>query len=83
MLLQMITKKSKLLYQSSTLQHWPQLTMRWLSFFISAALWSIAHALSSSGSRLLVINEDVPEQEKYGQLWKDLRGALNCYIVVL
>jgi hypothetical protein len=51
--------------------------MRWFSFFLFSALWSLSLALSSSGSRLLVINEEKSEQDKYSQLWKDLKGAFD------
>ena len=49
--------------------------MRWLfSLLFITALHSV-QALSSSGSRLLVVIEDTAEQGKYSKLWGDLRGA--------
>jgi hypothetical protein len=51
--------------------------MRWLFSFIFVALWSLVHGLSSSGSKLLVVVDDATEQDKYSQLWGDLKGALN------
>ena len=49
--------------------------MRWLLSTLFLALLSLSHALSSSGSRLLVVIEEAAEKEKYSQLWGDLEGA--------
>jgi hypothetical protein len=37
-------------------------------------LLGVVSALSSSGSRLLVVLEDTSEKEKYSQFWGDLEG---------
>ena len=50
--------------------------MRWLLVSLLLAAVGLVHGLSSSGSRLLVIIEDVAEQEKYSQFWGDLKGML-------
>ncbi|KAA6414160.1 MAG: Dolichyl-diphosphooligosaccharide- glycosyltransferase subunit [Lasallia pustulata] len=41
--------------------------MRWLFSFLLLALLSLVQALSSSGSRLLVVIEEAAEKEKYSQ----------------
>jgi oligosaccharyltransferase complex subunit beta len=38
-------------------------------------LVSIVAAISSSGSRLLVVLEDAAEKTKYSKFWKQLEGA--------
>jgi len=48
--------------------------MRWLSSLLSLALLGAVHAVSISGSRLLVVLEDAAEQEKYGVFLGDLTG---------
>lgn len=54
--------------------------MRWLFSFTLLALLSLVQALSSSGSRLLVVIEEATETEKYSQFLRDLEGAPrdNC-----
>ncbi|KAI4166273.1 MAG: hypothetical protein LQ342_000162 [Letrouitia transgressa] len=48
--------------------------MRWLWIYILLALFGVAQAISSNGNRLLVINEEPLEKEKYTQFWGDLEG---------
>jgi len=51
--------------------------MRSLVLPLLALFWlGLVQALSSSGSRLLVIIDDVTERTKYSQFWDDLRGML-------
>lgn len=54
--------------------------MRWLFSFLLLALLSLVQALSSSGSRLLVVIEEAAEKEKYSQFLGGLEGAPkgNC-----
>ena len=49
-------------------------TMRWLLSFLLFALLGIVHAISSSGNRLLVVNEEPAEKDKYSKFWADLEG---------
>ncbi|KAI4215253.1 MAG: hypothetical protein LQ351_002152 [Letrouitia transgressa] len=48
--------------------------MRWLWTCIWLALFGATQAISSNGNRLLVINEEPLEKEKYTQFWGDLEG---------
>jgi len=48
--------------------------MRSLLSFLLLGLLGLVHALRSSGSRLLVVIEEVAEKEKYSTLWGDLEG---------
>ncbi|KAF2807227.1 Dolichyl-diphosphooligosaccharide-protein glycosyltransferase 48kDa subunit [Mytilinidion resinicola] len=48
--------------------------MRWLFSFLVLALLGAVQALSSSGSRLLVVLEELAEKDKYSEFWDDLRG---------
>ncbi|KAJ9666264.1 oligosaccharyl transferase glycoprotein complex, beta subunit [Coniosporium apollinis] len=48
--------------------------MRWLLSFLLLALLGAVQALSSSGSRLLVVIEELEEKEKYSQFWGDLKS---------
>ncbi|KAF2179417.1 Dolichyl-diphosphooligosaccharide-protein glycosyltransferase 48kDa subunit [Zopfia rhizophila CBS 207.26] len=48
--------------------------MRWLFSFLILALLGAVHALSSSGSRLLVILEEPDEKNKYTQFFGDLES---------
>ncbi|ORX96841.1 Dolichyl-diphosphooligosaccharide--protein glycosyltransferase subunit WBP1 [Clohesyomyces aquaticus] len=48
--------------------------MRWFFSFLCAALLGLSSALSSSGSRLLVVLEDVAEKGSYGGFFGDLEA---------
>lgn len=48
--------------------------MRWLISFLLLGLLSVVQALSSSGSNLLVILEEVAEKSKYSKYLADLEG---------
>lgn len=51
--------------------------MRWLFSFLLLTLLSLVQALSSSGSKLLVVIEEAAEKEKYSQFLGDLGGVLK------
>jgi len=44
------------------------------------ALVGIVSALSSSGSRLLVVLEETADQDKYSQFWGDLKCKFQHWI---
>ncbi|MDI1492171.1 MAG: oligosaccharyl transferase glycoprotein complex, beta subunit [Ramalina farinacea] len=46
--------------------------MRWLTPLLLVALAGLGHALSSTGSRLLVVIEEAAEKAKYSRFWADL-----------
>ena len=46
--------------------------MRWFFSWLLLACTGLVSALSSSGSRLLVVLEDAAEKTKYSRLWDDL-----------
>lgn len=48
--------------------------MRWLTPLLLVALAGLGHALSSTGSRLLVVIEEAAEKAKYSTFWADLEG---------
>jgi hypothetical protein len=48
--------------------------MRWLFSLLLLAVIGLSNALSTSGSRLLVILDDVAEKEQYSKLLGDLSG---------
>ncbi|KAF2019774.1 Dolichyl-diphosphooligosaccharide-protein glycosyltransferase 48kDa subunit [Aaosphaeria arxii CBS 175.79] len=48
--------------------------MRWLFSFVLATLLAAVHAVSYTGSRLLVVLEDAAEKEKYGVFLGDLES---------
>ncbi|OCK79958.1 Dolichyl-diphosphooligosaccharide-protein glycosyltransferase 48kDa subunit [Lepidopterella palustris CBS 459.81] len=48
--------------------------MKWLFSFLVLALLGVVHALSSSGSRLLVVLEEPAEKDKYSEFWGDLEA---------
>lgn len=50
--------------------------MRWLVSCLLLALCGAVHALSSSGSRLLVVLEAGEKKDLYSTLWKDLEGMV-------
>jgi oligosaccharyltransferase complex subunit beta len=52
--------------------------MRWLFSFLLLALLGVVQALSSSGSRLLVILEEESERENYSVLLEDLSSMYTC-----
>lgn len=56
----------------------PNRTMRWLFSFLLLALLGVVQALSSSGSRLLVILEEESERENYSVLLEDLSSMYTC-----
>lgn len=49
--------------------------MRWLSSFLALALVSVVHAISYTGSRLLVVLEELADKDKYSLFWADLECA--------
>lgn len=51
-----------------------QTDMRWLFSILVLALVGFVQALSSSGSRLLIVVEEVAERAKYSTFWGDLEG---------
>lgn len=57
--------------------------MRWCLTLLSFCFLAVVHALSSSGSRLLVVLEDAAEKELYSKLWGDLEGTLTYRTSVL
>lgn len=54
--------------------------MRWLFSFLLFTILGAVRALSSSGSRLLVVLEDENERDKYGVFLEDL--ASKCRTLV-
>ena len=46
--------------------------MRWFLSFLLAALVGLAQAVSSSGSRLLVVLEQAADKDLYSTFWADL-----------
>jgi oligosaccharyltransferase complex subunit beta len=48
--------------------------MRWCLTLLAFCFLAVVHALSSSGSRLLVVLEDAAEKELYSKLWADLEA---------
>ena len=48
--------------------------MRWFLSFLLLGLLSIVSAVSTSGSRLLVVLDEVGEKKKYGKYFGDLEG---------
>lgn len=48
--------------------------MKLLFSWLLLALLGVVSALSSSGSRLLVVLEETGEKDKYSQFWGDLEG---------
>lgn len=48
--------------------------MRWFLSFLLLGLLGVVQALSSSGSRLLVVLEELAEKEKYSNFLADLEG---------
>jgi hypothetical protein len=57
--------------------------MRWFLSFLFLGFWAAVHALSTSGTRLLVVLEDKPEQDLYSIFWKDLKGVVFLPFLVL
>lgn len=57
-------------------------TMRWLLSFLLLGLLSVVQALSSSGSNLLVILEELAEKSKYSKYLADLEG-MGIWTIVL
>jgi hypothetical protein len=51
--------------------------MRWFLALLVAPFVTLTVALSSAGSRLLVISEDSAEEKKYSQFFGDLKGRLD------
>lgn len=48
--------------------------MRWCPSFLLFCFLAVVHALSSSGSRLLVVLEDAAQKDLYSTFWGDLEG---------
>lgn len=48
--------------------------MRWLLSFVLFGFLAAVHALSSSGTRLLVVLEDAAEKDEYSTFWGDLEA---------
>lgn len=51
--------------------------MRCLISFLVLALLSLVQALSSTGTRLLVVVEEAAEKAKYSTFWEDLEGMMR------
>ena len=56
--------------------------MKWSLALFLAPVLHLAVALSSSGSRLLVVNEDSAEQKKYSKFFGDLKGKLSRFVAL-
>lgn len=57
--------------------------MRWsLSLLVLGVYNGAVQALSSSGSKLLVIQEDASEKALYSTLWSDLEGESVSFVLV-
>ena len=52
--------------------------MRWSTALMIAPFISLAVAISSVGSRLLVVNEDTTNEKKYSQFFSDLKSKLGA-----
>lgn len=48
--------------------------MRWSLSFLLFSFLAVVHALSSSGTRLLVVLEDATQKDLYSTFWEDLKG---------
>lgn len=48
--------------------------MRWCLALLLCGFFAAVNALSSSGSRLLVVLDDAAERSLYSTLWSDLEG---------
>lgn len=59
----------------------PNPTMRWLFSFLVLALLGAVQALSSSGTRLLVILEEESERENYSVFLEDLSS--KCFALCI
>ena len=51
--------------------------MRWLFSCLFLGALGLVQALSNSGSRLLVVIEEITDKEKYSKFWVDLEGMLE------
>jgi oligosaccharyltransferase complex subunit beta len=51
--------------------------MRWCPSFLVFCFLAVVHALSSSGSRLLVVLEDAAQKDLYSTFWGDLEGTVS------
>jgi len=49
--------------------------MRWLLSFLLLGLFSVVHAVSSSGNKLLVVLEELADKAKYSKYLADLESA--------
>ena len=54
--------------------------MRWLLSLLLLGVLGVVNALSASGSRLLVVLEELAEKEKYSKFLSDLVGK---YTIIL
>jgi len=52
--------------------------MRWLQSILLLPLLGLVSALSSTGKRLLVVQEEASEKSKYSEFWDDLSGMDVC-----
>ena len=52
--------------------------MGWLLSILLLGLLGAVQAISSTGNRLLVVNEDASEKDKYSKFWGDLEGEENA-----
>jgi oligosaccharyltransferase complex subunit beta len=57
--------------------------MRWLLSFVLLAWFGIVDALSSSGTRTLVVIEDLAEKDNYSKFFEDLEGEFWEILAVL
>jgi len=48
--------------------------MRWLLSFLLLGLLSVVQAISASGSKLLVVLEELTDKPKYSKYFGDLEG---------
>jgi hypothetical protein len=55
-------------------------TMRWLLSFLLLGLAAVAQAVSSSGSKLLVVLEELADKTKYSKYLGDLESKDNSII---
>lgn len=50
-------------------------SMRWCRSLLLICFLAVVHALSSTGSRLLVVLEDAAQKDIYSTFWGDLEGT--------
>jgi oligosaccharyltransferase complex subunit beta len=55
--------------------------MRWLLTLLLLGLIAVVQAISSSGSKLLVILEELSDKTKYSKYFADLEGNTSSILV--